>query len=447
MYRRSSSRFIQLTHSSSIPQSTYKPFQRRLYSTSTYYPSPSPSRSYHADFTPVKPLSLPAGHHSLLPLVHSCNNLILPTSSSLTIDALDSSSPQHQPTISTRSPTGEAIATETVVPFHLSHSNASLSPLQDPNIAASRGPVGLLRPQVASALEDDHQKHLVSGAASPWDLRYTKTDGQSVLRSVAFADWVNEGGKYTRTMHMERIVDDWKKHGQFKEILRGWSDEAYPVFSHPPALNQSAHLYDPIVFAIERAALPLFGLVNFGALLTAYVRDPSTGQTMLWVPRRSLMKRTWPGKLDVTVGGGMGLGDTPLSTILRESAEEALLDSDYVSEYIRPVGVLPFPNRSPGGWILPGLYHLFDLPLPLDGSIHPRVNALDGEVEAFELLEVDEVLNRLLEGRFKSSSALAVVDFLIRHGFVTDDSDPRYMEICRALKPEMPVPGMWRPHA
>lgn len=143
----------------------------------------------------------------------------------------------------------------------------------------------------------------------------------------------------------------------------------------------------------------------------------------------------------------MGLGDTPLSTILRESAEEALLDSDYVSEYIRPVGVLPFPNRSPGGWILPGLYHLFDLPLPLDGSIHPRVNALDGEVEAFELLEVDEVLNRLLEGRFKSSSALAVVDFLIRHGFVTDDSDPRYMEICRALKPEMPVPGMWRPHA
>ncbi|PPQ63814.1 hypothetical protein CVT24_009809 [Panaeolus cyanescens] len=420
---------------------TKSSIQRRFYNTSTYFPSPSPSRSYHADFTPVKPLSLPAGHHSLLPLVHSCNNLVLPSRSSLDQDNSDT----NLPTISTRSPTGESIATEQVVPFHLSHTTDSH--ITNPTLTISRGPVGFLRPQVASALEDDHQKHQLSGAASPWDLRYAKSESQSILTSVAFADWVNDGGKYTRTMHVERIVGDWKKHGHFKEILRGWSDEAYPVFCHPPALSQSAHLYDPIAFAIERAALPLFGLANFGALLIAYVRDPSTGQTMIWIPRRSLMKRTWPGKLDVTVGGGMGLGDTPLSTILRESAEEALLDSDYVNEYIRPVGVLPFPNRSPGGWILPGLYHLFDLPLPLDGSIHPRINALDGEVEAFELLEVDEVLKRLLEGRFKSSSALAIVDFLIRHGFVTDETDPRYMEICRALKPDMPVPGMWRPHA
>ncbi|KAJ3504136.1 hypothetical protein NLJ89_g8100 [Agrocybe chaxingu] len=374
-------------------------------------------RLYHVDFAPPPSLSLPRGHHSLLPLVYSCNNLILPRDT------------QRPTTVGTRTAEGDVVNEEHVIPFLLSQDQKD-------------GPVGYLRAQVASALEEDHQKHLVSGAASPWDLRYSREQARDLV-SVAFAPWVNEGGKYTRTMHMERIVYEWKKHGLFKEILRGWSDEAYPVYSHAPKQLTSSH--DPVAFAIERAALPLFGLVNFGASM-AYTRDPLSGRMMIWIPRRSPMKRTWPGKLDVTVGGGMGLGDTALETIVRESAEEALLDQDYVTQYIRSVGVLPFPNRSPGGWILPGMYYLFDLPLPIDGSLIPKTNALDGEVETFELQDVDQVLKNLLEGQFKSSSALAIVDFLIRHGYVTEDTDPRFMEVCRLLKPEIKLPGVWKPY-
>ncbi|KAF8966315.1 hypothetical protein BDZ97DRAFT_1808992 [Flammula alnicola] len=376
-------------------------------------------RTYHADLAPVEPLKLPRGHHSLLSLVHECNNLILPHN------------PWHiekHHTIATRTSSGGTVNEETVVPFLISHDQQEI-------------PIGFIRPQVVSALEEDHQKHLVSGAASPWDLRYSN-EQPKVLKSVAFAEWVNEGGKYTRTMHMERLVSEWKKHNVFKEILRGWSDEAYPVYTHPPQEVNATH--EPVAFAIERAALPLFGLVNFGALLTAYVRDPSTGRMMLWIPRRSLNKRTWPGKLDVTAGGGMGLGDSAMETIIREAAEEALLDQDYVQQWIRPVGVLPFPNRSPGGWILPGMYYLFDLPLPSDGSIIPRINALDGEVEKFELLEVETVLQHLLEGKFKSSSALAIVDFLVRHGYITEKTDPRYLDVCRLLKTDIKLPVAWR---
>ena len=47
--------------------------------------------------------------------------------------------------------------------------------------------------------------------------------------------------------------------------LAGWSDEAYPVYIHPP--NPVNAMHDPVAFAIERAALPLFSFVNFGALL------------------------------------------------------------------------------------------------------------------------------------------------------------------------------------
>lgn len=141
----------------------------------------------------------------------------------------------------------------------------------------------------------------------------------------------------------------------------------------------------------------------------------------------------------------MGLGEQAMETIIRESAEEALLDPDYVEKYIRSVGVLPFPNRSPNGWILPGMYYLFDLALPPDGSVTPRINALDGEVEKFELLDVEDVLKCLLDGQFKSSSALAIVDFLIRHGYITEDTDPRYLDVCRLLKTDITLPVAWRP--
>jgi len=107
--------------------------------------------------------------------------------------------------MASQSSQGAIFDEEIVVPFLISHDT-------------SERPVGYLRPQVVSALEDDHQKHLVSGSASPWDLRYSK-GSTKYLKTFAFAEWVNEGGKFTRTMHMERIVLDWQRRMMFKELL------------------------------------------------------------------------------------------------------------------------------------------------------------------------------------------------------------------------------------
>lgn len=193
-----------------------------------------------------------------------------------------------------------------------------------------------------------------------------------------------------------------------------------------------------------------------------------------------------PGRLDVTAGGGIQLGDTPLATIIRETSEEALLDSDYVAEHIRSVGTLPFPHRqaasplstslstypdssnnaspssphqhSPNSYdhrvgtmdvhrshyILPGLYFLYELELPADRSVMPQPNILDGEVQSFALMELQDVLNNLLDGRFKSSSAMAVVDWLVRHGHVTEENDSRFAEVCRHLRVDVGMQGIWR---
>ncbi|GLB41827.1 putative protein with domain of unknown function (DUF4743) [Lyophyllum shimeji] len=385
--------------------------------------------SYHAERRPI-PLKLPAGHSTLLPLVLSCSNLVLQEVPGTII-------PRY--IVGSRTEDGSVHSEETVVPFLLS--NPGTSPNASPE---ERRPVGFLRKEVTEAIVSDHTTSLFSELASPWDVQYSASSRQTgtLPESISFAPWVNMEGETSRTKHIQGLVKRWRSQGMFADILRGWSDEAYPIFHHAPRLHEPK--VDPVAFTIERAALPLFGFANFGCLLNAFYISPDTGKTRMWIPRRSMTKRTWPGKLDVTVGGGMGVGDTAEDTIVRECVEEASLDANYVRENVRPVGVLPFPNRSPAHWLLPGMYYLFDLPLPPDGTIAPRTNAADGEVESFELMDADTVLHHLVEGRFKASSALAIVDFLIRHGLVTDRTDSRYTNLCRLLKREFILPVPWR---
>lgn len=148
----------------------------------------------------------------------------------------------------------------------------------------------------------------------------------------------------------------------------------------------------------------------------------------------------WPGRYDCTVGGGMGVGETPNQTIIRECIEEASLPSDFVKKCARSTGALNYMNRSPSKWILPGIYYLYELRLPDDGTITPRTNSEDGEVDAFQLMDVEEVMERLLQGRFKPSSAMALVDFCIRRGIITPESDSAYIDVCMTMRRPIVLP-------
>lgn len=136
----------------------------------------------------------------------------------------------------------------------------------------------------------------------------------------------------------------------------------------------------------------------------------------------------------------MGVGETPNQAIVRECTEEASLPSNYVMKRARSVGMLNYMNRSPSKWILPGIYYLYELRLPDDGTITPRTNAKDGEVDAFHLMDVEEVMEHLLRGRFKPSSAMALVDFCIRRGIITPESDSGYLDICLAMRRPVVLP-------
>ncbi|KAH7886727.1 NUDIX hydrolase domain-like protein [Phlebopus sp. FC_14] len=293
----------------------------------------------------------------------------------------------------------------------------------------SSGPLGFLRPEVVQAILNHKESE------KTWDI-LRRTNGSPW--AIAFTDGI--GDIDARSQALGSVLKSWRDQGLFPDILKGWSNETYPVYMPRQLRTSAVDSHSVLAFGIERAALPLFGFVNFGCLLTAFYECSETGKTMVWIPRRSLSKSTWPGRYDCTVGGGMALGESPINTIIRECTEEASLPRAFVKEHVRSTGVLTFMNRSPAKWLLPGMYYLYELRLPADGSIQPYTNIEDGEVDSFRLMSTDEALELLMEGLFKPSSAMALIDFCIRRGIITPESDPRYLDVCMAMRRPVVLP-------
>lgn len=60
----------------------------------------------------------------------------------------------------------------------------------------------------------------------------------------------------------------------------------------------------------------------------------------------------------------------------------------------------------------------------------------DGEVESFQLLNIEEVQNIICTTEdFKDNCNLVIIDFLVRHGVVESES-PEYLQIVAGLRQE-----------
>ncbi|KAK6087435.1 NUDIX domain-containing protein [Seiridium cupressi] len=190
-----------------------------------------------------------------------------------------------------------------------------------------------------------------------------------------------------------------------------------------------------------RAAAGLFGIACRGAHMTMYTRTES-GELKIWVPKRSSHMMTWPGKLDTTVAGGVRAEESPFECIIHEADEEASLPEDLVRKYVRPVGVITYVAESAAGsggefgLCVPDVLYCYDL----DVGEHVVPKPQDNEVEGFYLMSVDEVKRALLREEFKTNCASVMIDFFIRHGIITEDNEPDYLEIVTRLHRPLPVP-------
>jgi len=185
-----------------------------------------------------------------------------------------------------------------------------------------------------------------------------------------------------------------------RDGLFKWRNEAFDVRALPDG---------PVLAQLDRGALPKFGVRAEGVHLNAMVQRP--GGPWLWVARRARNKLLDPGKLDHLVAGGISAGMTVHETLLKEAEEEAGLPPGLLAS-ARHVGIVDYAMARDDGLRRDRL-HCFDVTLPETFTPEPT----DGEVEAFELWPITDVLARVRDtDDFKFNVNLVLIDLFRRLG-------------------------------
>jgi isopentenyldiphosphate isomerase len=201
-------------------------------------------------------------------------------------------------------------------------------------------------------------------------------------------------------------------------VITAWREEYYPV-------TLDWHMAP--LMRIGRAAAPVFGVRAFGVHLNGYVRKPDG--LHMWVAHRAQNKPTFPGMLDNMVAGGQPIGLGLMANLVKECGEEAGVPEALARQSV-PVGLISYTHEPPEG-VKPDQMFCFDLALPAEFTPTP----VDGEVESFSLWPVEQVAERVRDTfDFKFNCNLVVIDFLIRHGVVTPDTEPDYAALVQGLR-------------
>ncbi|GME93315.1 transferase activity, transferring phosphorus-containing groups protein [[Candida] boidinii] len=225
------------------------------------------------------------------------------------------------------------------------------------------------------------------------------------------------------------------KHSNKFETLKGWRNELYTIYGPNREIYMRA----------ERALCPLLGVVMYGVHINGYIPESKStdGKLKIWVPRRSATKPTYPGMLDNTVAGGLGYPYGPYETVIKECYEEAGLEEEYVKSRAKSAGCISYLYQltkgkfsDEGGLIQPEVEYVYDLMMDEGDIPHP----VDDEAEDFKLMDLDEIKLRLSNGEFKHNCASVIIDFLIRHSYITPENEADYLEVTNRLHRFLPFP-------
>ncbi len=163
---------------------------------------------------------------------------------------------------------------------------------------------------------------------------------------------------------------------------------------------------------MDRIAVPWFGIRAWGVHVNGYVRKKDG--LYLWVGERAANRLIEPGKLDNLIGGGLPVGLTIEQNLCKEAKEEAGIDAS-VALTAKLIRTIDYLRELPDGSRNDSLF-IYDLELP--ENFTPRNT--DGEVAAFHLMPIKEVAALICDtDKFKFNCSMIIVDFMMRHGFLT----------------------------
>ncbi|NKB44463.1 MAG: DUF4743 domain-containing protein [Alphaproteobacteria bacterium] len=228
-----------------------------------------------------------------------------------------------------------------------------------------------------------------------------------------------------RSAAIAEIAPDWVENG-FVAKLR---NEIYPARD---TWSGKDH------FLIDRALAPLFGIRAYGVHLNGFV-ETCDGFHM-WIGRRSADSVVEPSKFDNMVAGGQPAKLGLMENLIKECAEEAGLPRALVETAI-PIGTVHYCFETQIG-LKPDTLFCYDLAVPEDFEPCNQ----DGEITDFRLMPVQEALALIRAGdAFKFNVALVILDFAIRHGILSPDTEPDYEAILAGLHGVAPIHGFTPP--
>ncbi len=210
-----------------------------------------------------------------------------------------------------------------------------------------------------------------------------------------------------RSAALDSVCKDLAESGH----IRGWRNERYTIrnsFSEQP------------LALIERAAARFFGTLTFGVHANGIVAGADArdhGQPRLWIARRSPSKFIDPGLFDNVVGGGIGWGYGIVETLVKECWEESGIPAELAGRASagRSIHLLA---EIPEGVQSEQIF-VHDLPLPADF----RPSGQDGEVSEHRLVNIDEALALIADGKMTIDASLVTLDWLLRTGHI-DPASP-----------------------
>ncbi|MGN1209572.1 MAG: NUDIX domain-containing protein [Duodenibacillus sp.] len=166
--------------------------------------------------------------------------------------------------------------------------------------------------------------------------------------------------------------------------------------------NELLDLIDPdtrrVLAHAERGLFRLLGLTTMSVYVVGMSEDGR-----MWTGLRSHTKHVDPGMWDTLAAGMIASGETVAEAAMRELSEEAGLSQNDV----RPVGqtlALTMRRAVPEGW----MHEIaFCRRYVVRNGAH--VHNVDGEVETFELVSIDEMLERIRARRVPSDTGLVML--------------------------------------
>jgi len=181
------------------------------------------------------------------------------------------------------------------------------------------------------------------------------------------------------------------------------------------------------LMTIDRGIVSVFGIGAFGVHVNGVVAKADG--LHLWIGKRAADKPVAPGKLDNMIAGGQPAHLGLMDNLVKEAAEEADVP-EALARTARPVGAICYCLEDRWG-LKPDVMFCYDLAVPEDFT--PRNT--DGEMAEFRLLPIAEVARLVRDtDDFKFNVNLVILDFLLRHGWLSPDDEPDYVDIVRGLR-------------